>query len=232
MHKSGKIIIQLSLILMVSIMVLMTILFTNLNLDPNTLLAIAQEYYGYGDYQTDTTSSLTVNKTIFGCNHLLDTLLGNLMVWEEPDNSPQWISCDNPAINNTVFCQSLNENSFEVLNAPNNQQIAEFKGSAVGTTIPNLQSGTYTINEIENPTGNTTDQLGESSNANIGCAESDFPDGGSFLNFAAYGDYRVICFEYEDEKGNNCRTITLSAGESKKCTVKNYIGVGLLLSIP
>ena len=33
----------------------------------------------------------------------------------------------------------------------------------------------------------------------------------------------TICFEYEDEQGNDCSTVTLAAGEEKTCTVKNYI---------
>ena len=37
------------------------------------------------------------------------------------------------------------------------------------------------------------------------------------------------CFEYEDEQGNDCSTLTLAAGENKLCTVKNYISSGVLI---
>jgi hypothetical protein len=149
------------------------------------------------------------------------------------NNSPLWISCDNANISNTIFCTALNENSFdiEVLNVSNNnQQIAQFEGSAVGTTIPNLQPGTYTVNEIEQPEGNFDNQLADSPTVNIRCTNQEFPDGGNFFNTTASvggvfgnGVFYDICFEYEDEQGNDCSTITLAAGEEKTCTVKNYI---------
>jgi len=31
--------------------------------------------------------------------------------------------------------------------------------------------------------------------------------------------YAPICFEYEDEQGNDCCTITLAAGEERTCIV-------------
>ena len=46
-----------------------------------------------------------------------------------------------------------------------------------------------------------------------------------YTNQNAGIDY-YICFEYEDEQGNDCSTITLAAGESRPCTVKNYIHQG------
>lgn len=143
------------------------------------------------------------------------------------NNSPQWISCNDIAISGTPFCRSLNENSFdiEVLDGSNNQQINQFEGSAVGTTIPNLQPGTYTVNEIEDPTGNFTNQLAESADANTDCVNAGFAEGGSFSNNTITTFYRFLCFEYEDEQGNNCNSITLGAGEQKTCTVKNYINV-------
>jgi len=172
-----------------------------------------------------TTASLTVNKEIFGC-----TIFGELSMncRDLQSNSSQWISCNDPSINGTRACQSLNENSFdiEVLNASNNQQITQFEGSAAGTTIPNLQPGTYTINEIESTTSDR-DQLGDFL---TDCAAVGFPDGGTFFNTnpspPSFFDlfYSAICFEYEEEPGNNnCNTITLAAGEHRTCTVKNYI---------
>lgn len=53
-----------------------------------------------------------------------------------------------------------------------------------------------------------------------------FPDGGIVINSTANIAYAPICFEYEDEQGNDCSTIALAAGEERTCTVKNYIRYG------
>jgi hypothetical protein len=50
-----------------------------------------------------------------------------------------------------------------------------------------------------------------------------FPDGGQVINTTSNTNYAGLCFEYEDEQGNDCSTITLAAGEERTCTVKNYI---------
>jgi Prealbumin-like fold domain len=109
----------------------------------------------------------------------------------------------------------------EVLDEQNNQ-IQQFVGSEQGTTIPNLQPGTYTVNEIEQPEGNFDNQLADDLTTNVRCSNQEFPDGGRVLNSTTSLVYD-ICFEYEDEQGNDCSTITLAAGESRTCTVKNYI---------
>ena len=101
-----------------------------------------------------------------------------------------------------------------------NTQIQQFVGSTEGTTIQNLEPGTYTVNEIEHV--NNIDQQGEDPTVEAACISAGFPDGGSVVNSTELIDY-IICFEYEDEQGNNCSTITLAAGEEKTCTVKNYI---------
>jgi hypothetical protein len=115
----------------------------------------------------------------------------------------------------------LPENIFdiEVLDDQNNP-IQQFVGSEQGTTIQNLQPGTYTVNEIKHV--NNINQLGVSSNAEEGCINAGFPDGGSLANTTTGISYD-ICFEYEDEQGNDCSTITLAAGEERTCIVKNYI---------
>ena len=61
-----------------------------------------------------------------------------------------------------IFCTALNVNLFdiEVLDSQNNPVVEAFEGSTAGTTIPHLQPGTYTINEIESSTSNR-DQLGD-----------------------------------------------------------------------
>ena len=174
-------------------------------------------------------TSLTVNKEIFGCDNIrqgadprMDCLMQN--------NSPDWLPCIDSAISNTVFCQRLPASLFdiEVLD-DQNIQIQEFEGSTEGTTIQNLEPGTYTVNETKVQNGlanpNTANQLVENVAVQQGCIGLGF-DGGGILfrnpdipNQAFYN----ICFEYEDEQGNDCSTVTLAAGEEKTCTAKNYI---------
>jgi hypothetical protein len=176
----------------------------------------------------DTTATLTVKKQIFGCDNIGGPRNNTMNCSEFKNNSSApWLDCNtNANISDTIFCTALNENSFdiEVLNASNNQQIAQFEGSAVGTTIPNLQPGTYTVNEIEQPAGNFFNQLADSFTSNVRCANLEFPDGGLFINVTSVpAVFYEICFEYEDEQENDCDTITLAAGEHRTCTVKNYI---------
>ena len=67
------------------------------------------------------------------------------------NSSASWLDCNtNPAISSTVYCLSLPESIFdiEVLDDQNNP-IQQFEGSEQGTTIENLESGTYTVNEIK-----------------------------------------------------------------------------------
>ena len=139
------------------------------------------------------------------------------------NNSTSWLDCNNSSISGTIWCLSLPESIFdiEVLDNQNNQ-IQQFEGSENGTTIENLEPGTYTVNEIEVLFG--FDQLVENSNEEGRCISNGFTDGGRLSNETTNVFYTSICFEYEDEQGNDCSTITLAAGESRTCTVKNYIG--------
>ena len=166
-----------------------------------------------------TSATLTVNKQVFGCNNFNPLFMGcNLQ-----NNSPEWLDCNtNPAISGTIFCRSLPESIFdiEVLD-DQNTQIQQFVGSEQGTTIQNLEPGTYTVNEIKHPTN--IDELGELPTTEERCIIAGFPDGGTVVNSTANVIYTDICFEYEDEQGNDCGTITLAAGEERTCTVKNYI---------
>lgn len=143
------------------------------------------------------------------------------------NNSTQWILCDNPAISDTLFCESLRENLFdiEVLDDQNNQ-IAQFEGSAQGMTLDNLESSTYRVNEIEAANGNN--QLVEKDAVEDFCINQGFSNGGVFFIFPGQTSYQ-ICFEYEDEQGNDCSTIILAAGEEKTCTVKNYISLAVVI---
>ncbi|HET8856324.1 MAG TPA: hypothetical protein VFM28_02230 [Nitrososphaeraceae archaeon] len=167
-----------------------------------------------------TTASLTVKKEIFGCN----IIEGSSMECDSlVDNSPSWLACTDPAISGTTFCQNLPANLFDIqVLDDQNTQIQQFEGSAQGTTIQNLQSGTYTVNEIKHQSHDN--QLGES-DAEEECKSAGFEDAGLLINTNVVIGYQ-ICFEYEDEQGNDCSTITLAAGEDKICIVKNYIRNG------
>ncbi|MDR4512848.1 MAG: hypothetical protein MRJ93_14205 [Nitrososphaeraceae archaeon] len=174
------------------------------------------------------TGSLTVKKEIFGCE-TMDEIGANCQPLD--NNSPNWISCDNSEISNDVFCQELSEDLFdiEVLDDQNNP-ILEFVGSQQGTTIHNLEPGTYIVNEIKHHS--SEDQLGQSEPDQIQCNnQQNFPEGGKLIKQNPMIDYR-ICFEYEDEQGNDCTTNTITAGETKTCIVKNYISTALLFEFP
>ena len=142
------------------------------------------------------------------------------------NTDPDWLSCTNSAIDNTVLCNSLPANLFviEVLDDQSNQ-IWQFEGSLQGTIIQNLQTGTYIVNETNVPEGPPTpvDQLFESFASQQTCIGLGFDGGGSLFTETPDRVFYNICFEYEDEQGNDCSNVTLAAGEEKTCTVKNYI---------
>jgi hypothetical protein len=173
---------------------------------------------------TTTTATLTVNKEIFGCNNFI---IGNdVMDCSQMTNTdPAWLPCTGSTISNSPPCLELTANLFdiEVLDDQKSQIIPPFEGSAQGTTIENLQPGTYAVNEIKNNQSNIN-QLGESLNDETTCGVLGFDDGGTLQNTNADPDLSyTICIEYEDEQGNDCSTLTLAGGEDKTCTVKNYI---------
>ena len=170
------------------------------------------------------TASLTVKKEIFGC--VDDNPNDFIMVCEELENdSTDWIPCTDPAISGTRNCQDLPANLFDIEVRDNqNTLIRQFDGSLDGTTIQNLQPGTYKVNEIKHPSISGTDQLRENPAAEEACTSDEFPDGGVLIRGApSFMQYNPICFEYEDEFDNNCSTLTLQPGENKICTVKNYM---------
>ncbi|MDR4510999.1 MAG: hypothetical protein MRJ93_04760 [Nitrososphaeraceae archaeon] len=172
--------------------------------------------------------SLTVKKEIFGCENM-DEIGANCQPLQ--NNSPDWISCDNPTISNNVFCQELSEDLFdiEVLDKQNNQ-ILQFVGSQQGTTIHNLEPGIYTVNEIKHQSNE--DQLGESEPDQRECNTfQNFPEGGNLVKQNPMIDYS-ICFEYEDEQGEDCTTNAIAAGEAKTCIVKNYISEAIIMEFP
>jgi hypothetical protein len=170
--------------------------------------------------------SLTVYKEIFGCGNIVDFPPPLRMSCFMQNTDPGWLSCTNSAIDSTVFCNSLPANLFviEVLDDQSNQ-IQQFEGSLQGTTIQNLQTGTYIVNETKVPVGSTTplDQLLERSDVQETCIGLGFDGGGVVITRGPNQVGYNICFEYEDEQGNDCSNVTLAAGEEKTCTVKNYI---------
>jgi len=168
--------------------------------------------------QQDT--SLTVKKEIFGCNNIND---GEMNCFQIQNDSPEWISCADSAISDSEACQNIEEGFFdiEVLDG-HNTQVQQFTGSTQGTTIKGIEQGTYAINEIIHPIINDIplDQLNEGTGTSDYCKNRGFADGG---NMDTALSYYVICFEYEDEQGNDCSQTTVNEGEDRVCTVKNYI---------
>ena len=115
---------------------------------------------------------------------------------------PDWLSCTNSVITDTVFCQRLPANLFviEVLDDQSNQ-IQQFEESLQGTTIQNLQTGTYIVNETKVPVGPPTpvNQLFESS-AQQTCIGLGFDGGGSLFTNTPDRVFYNICFEMKMSK--------------------------------
>jgi hypothetical protein len=173
-----------------------------------------------------TTAILTVKKQVFGCEIPFGSTRMDCFDLKNNSSAP-WLNCNNSNnITNSIFCQSLPESIFDIeVNASNGQQISQFEGSTEGTTIQNLEPGTYTVNEIKNPTF-AVEQLIEDADAEQACVNvAGFSDGGELQKGNFVIVYREICFEYVDELGNDCNNITLAAGEHRTCTVKNYIAL-------
>jgi hypothetical protein len=177
---------------------------------------------------TPTTASLTVNKEIYGCDIVVpQPPLGITMDCRSlQNNDDRWIQCDEIPPSGRSFCDALPENIFDIriLDDQNIPITEPFQGSPIGTTIENLEPGTYTVEEIKHPTPDN--QLGESSGGATICMNvARFTDGGQVnIQNEEQISYSPLCFEYEEgEQRNNCNTITLAAGESRTCTVKNYI---------
>jgi hypothetical protein len=171
-------------------------------------------------------ASLTVNKEVFGCDHIGSLGMDCRLV---QDGSSSWLPCIGSSISNSVSCQGIPANLFdiEVLDSQNTQ-LQQFEGSAQGTTIQNLQPDTYTVNEIKHQS--FFNQLSFDATVEQRCVDGQgFSDGGLLLSISQQPNVGYsICFEYEDEQGNDCSTVTLTAGENKVCTVKNYIRISTI----
>ena len=95
----------------------------------------------------------------------------------------------------------------------------QFEGSVEGAMLE-LEPGNYNIEEITHANGD--DQLITHQNTEDFCVNNqNIVDGGLF--FASSGPGYNLCFEYEDENGQDCSSIELQAGDDKTCTIKNYI---------
>ena len=77
-----------------------------------------------------------------------------------------------------------------------------FQGSAIGTTIPNLQPGNYQVNEIKTPDITLLNELREEPASQVECLTKGFDDGGQLVTSDTPPGliYEDICFEYEDEQ--------------------------------
>jgi len=172
--------------------------------------------------QTQQQSSLTVKKEIFGCDNIQYNGFIEMNCRELDNDSPEWLPCTDPAISSSEICQNLQENLFdiEVLDGQNTQ-IQQFEGSAQGTTIENIEPGTYAVNEIIYP-NSAPGQLYENPSLSQTCVDKGFSAGGSLGTQNPYFGYS-ICIQYQDEQGNDCSQTTVNPGENKVCTVKNYI---------
>ena len=179
------------------------------------------------NYVVDAPIKLTVNKEIYGCDNIIG-LTPFMDCQDLANDNPNWMLCDD-LINSGVrdadtICDPLQENGFDIEVSDSDNTLinppGRFEGSTEGTMIMNLVPGTYNVNEIihDDPIG----QLGEENNTANQCADHNFVDGGLFFNRSNGYEYH-ICFEYEDENGNDCSSIDLQEGDNKTCTVKNYI---------
>ncbi|MFB5600819.1 MAG: hypothetical protein ACE5SW_11415 [Nitrososphaeraceae archaeon] len=174
--------------------------------------------------------SLTVKKEVFGCDEGSSI---SMNCQDLDSNSQEWLSCDDPTISNTLFCQALPENLFDIeILDQGNRLVPPITGSQQGTTIPNLEPGTYTVNEIKYQTG--INQLLEDPNVELSCINDGFAGGGSLKGSGSSNNDEVLfdfdlCFEYEDEKGNDCSMATIKTNEDKTCIVKNYIKNALFI---
>ena len=191
----------------------------SLNVERN-LVNICANVNANDQLKVEEQTTLTVNKEVFGCTNILR----DAMRCDELQNdSPLWLPCIGSSISGNEFCQNLPLNFFdiEVLN-DQDTQIQQFEGSTAGTTIQNLQPGTYAVNEIKH--ASNENQLGPDATTEQECTSLGFVDGG-YLRIPSTANHYFICFEYEDEQGNDCSTVTLAEGEHKTCTVKNYIHI-------
>ena len=189
-----------------------------------------------------TTAKLTVNKEIYGCDNFdVDDDEGDfVMNCSLPDDDPNWILCDDLVANNVEFadivCNPLQENEFDIEVSDNDDVLinppGQFEGSTEGTMIMDLEQGTYNVQEIKY--GNSDNQLGDNPPTESNCINAfSFDDGGVFANNEnAEQIIYTICFEYEDENGDDCSSIDLQEGDNKTCTVKNHISSTGAIPLP
>ena len=139
------------------------------------------------------TTSLTVNKEVFGCNTFDtgDSGETRMRCEELQDDSSSWLPCTNPDVftnDPTVpkFCERLTENLFDIeVSDDQNTPIDEFEGSAQGTTIQNLQPGTYAVNEIKDDSNTFPPNVlyvNSQTQTEQNCVNNGFSDGGDLFN--------------------------------------------------
>ncbi|MGD1837604.1 MAG: hypothetical protein ACPKPY_06050 [Nitrososphaeraceae archaeon] len=169
-----------------------------------------------------TTAKLTVNKEIYVCGEVVD---GELNCSDLDSMSDDWTLCSDIVFDPNLdeFCNSIQEQDFDIKVSDNNNILidppGQFVGTINGTMITDLEPGTYNIEEIVHD--NSNNQLGEEQFISQLCSGNGFVDGGFFDDDS--GITYEICFEYENENGDPCGSTELEAGDENLCTVKNYI---------
>ena len=136
------------------------------------------------------TASLTVNKEVFGCNIIGGEFNTSIICDQLQSNSTDWLPCTNPEISNFTFitiCKKLTDNlnllDIEVLDSQD-IQLEKFEASAQGTTVQNLQAGTYGVKEIKDPSiFFPVNVLYVAAQTEEDCLNNGFSDGGDmFIN--------------------------------------------------
>ncbi len=170
-------------------------------------------------------TSLTVKKEIFGCEHIIRNDDFDYMNCTELDkDSNFWLPCTDAKINNTEFCKNLTKNlvDVEVLDKHKNQ-IQLFNDTSRRGTIKNIDPNRYIINQVKYVnSSNNQFEFRENDKVSQSCLNRGFADGGSLYNGKDPTLYK-LCIQYDDENGNNCHKITINSNERKTCIVKNYI---------
>ncbi len=169
--------------------------------------------------------SLTVKKEIFGCESIMRNDDFDYMSCTKLDkDSNLWLSCTDSRINITEFCKNLTKNLLDVeIIDENNNQVQKFNDTSRRSTIKNIDSGKYMINQVKYANNSSNKfEFRENDRVLESCINNGFSDGGSLFTGKDPTLYK-LCIKYNDENGNDCHEITMEDSEKKVCIIKNYI---------